>query len=84
MVRPGVYHTGVSQQSEPGKVEVGKEVWQYLPSDQMYIFILKLNSHLGNSSHLEISEISLRIPEKLFSERPHYLGFIEYLRGLSV
>lgn len=33
MVRPGVYHTGVTQQSEPGKVDVGKEVWQYLPSD---------------------------------------------------
>lgn len=33
MVSSGVYHTGMTQQSEPGKVDVGKEIWQYLPSD---------------------------------------------------
>lgn len=33
MVRSGVYHTGMTQQSGPGKVDVGKEVWQYLSSD---------------------------------------------------
>lgn len=33
VMRSGVYHTGMTQQSEPAKVDVGKEVWQYLPSD---------------------------------------------------